>query len=309
MPIMIDYLRLIRPLNLLLIVLVQCVIKFGLLEVLNVPTALNSIAFTLLVVATVAIAAAGYVINDIQDQEIDKINKPNKTIIGRKISEKSAFGLYIILTIIGVGAGFYVSNLVGYPGLASVFIIISALLYVYANQLKSALLVGNIIVSAIVAMSLLVFILFDIFPAINNSPTELQLAASSTILMYSGFAFYFNLLREIVKDIQDVDGDKNGGRNTLPIVLGRQRAVTISFVMGVIALIGILAFTYFRLYQFQKLAFYFVFLIGGPLLFYCIKAWDADSAREYQIMSITLKVVFLTGICSLLFFSETIPIT
>jgi 4-hydroxybenzoate polyprenyltransferase len=304
--IMIDFLKLTRPINLLLIILVQGMIKYGLLEALDVRVSLDNFRFGLLVFATVCIAAAGNVINDILDVNIDRINKPQRVIVGKKISEKAAYNFYIILNILGVGVGFYLSNLLNHPGLAAVFIVISALLYVYATQLKSVLLVGNILISILVASSLLIIILFDIFPAIDNEPKESQILSSQVILMYAGFAFFLNFIREIIKDLLDIDGDKNGGRKTLPIVLGRRRTVNVVFVLGVIALLALLLYTYFVLYNYQKVVFYFVFLVAAPLLFFSIRAWNAENNKHFAVLSRILKVVMLTGICSIIFYAEVV---
>jgi 4-hydroxybenzoate polyprenyltransferase len=304
--IMINFLKLTRPINLLLIILVQGMIKYGLLEVLDVQVSLDNFRFGLLVFATVCIAAAGNVINDILDVNIDRINKPQRVIVGKKISEKAAYNFYIILNILGVGVGFYLSNLLNHPGLAAVFIVISVLLYVYASQLKSVLLVGNILISILVASSLLILILFDIFPAIDNELKEPQILSSQVILMYAGFAFFINFIREIIKDLLDIDGDKNGGRKTLPIVLGRRRTVNIVFVLGVIALLGLLLYTYFVLYNYQKVVFYFVFLVAAPLLFFSIKAWNAKNNKHFAVLSRILKVVMLAGICSIIFYAEVV---
>jgi len=303
---MISFLKLTRPVNLLLIILVQGIIKYGLLETLDVQVSLDNFRFRLLVFATVCIAAAGNVINDIFDVNIDRINKPQQVIVGRRITEKSAYNFYIILNILGVGVGFYLSNLLDHPGLAAVFIVISALLYVYATQLKSILLLGNILISLLVASSLLILILFDIFPAIDTELKESQVLSSQAILMYAGFAFFINFIREIVKDLQDIDGDKNGGRKTLPIVLGRRRTVNVVFVLGVIALLCVLLYTYFVLYNYQKVVLYFVFLVAAPILFFCIKAWNAENNKHFGVLSIILKVVMLTGICSIIFYAEVI---
>jgi len=303
---MISFLKLTRPVNLLLIILVQGIIKYGLLEALDVQVSLDNFRFRLLVFATVCIAAAGNVINDIHDVNIDRINKPQRVIVGKKVSEKAAYNFYIILNILGVGVGFYLSNLLNHPGLAAVFIVISALLYIYASQLKSVLLVGNILISILVASSLLILILFDIFPAIDNEPKESQILSSQVILMYAGFAFFINFIREIVKDLQDIDGDQNGGHKTLPIVLGRRRTVNVVFMLGVIALLGLLLYTYFVLYNYQKVVFYFVFLIAAPLLFFCIKAWNAENIKHFAVLSRILKVVMLTGICSIVFYAEVV---
>ncbi len=298
------YLSIIRPINLLLLVLTQSLIKFGFLEPLGVETAMEVFDFALLVLATVCIAAAGNIINDIEDVVIDKVNKPEKVIVGKKISEKTAYNFYITLNILGIAAGFYLSNRLGHPGLAAVFIIISILLYSYAISLRSLLVVSNLVVSFLVATSLLVLIVFDIYPAINSDFMELQVTASKVIIWFAACAFYLNLIREVVKDIQDINGDKKGGRNTVPILLGRTTATTLVFVMGVFMLVGILWFSYNFLYQFTWVAGYFVFFIGGPLLYFCIKSWNTSMPKDYKIMSTVLKIAMFTGVCSLPFFAE-----
>lgn len=298
------YLKIVRPINLLLLFLMQLLIKFGFFEPLGVQLAMGVFDFALLVIATLCIAAAGNIINDIQDVAIDKVNKPKTIIVGRKISEKNAYNYYFMLNIIGVATGFYLSNRLGHPGLAAVFILTSALLYSYATYLRSLLLVSNLIVSLLVATSLLVLIVFDVYPAINTTILENQQSALGLVLWYALAAFYLNFIREIVKDIQDVNGDKKGGRNTLPIVLGRTRTTQVVFTMGVFMLVGILWFCYSFLYQFMWAAGYFIFLVAGPLLYFCLKSWSAEKPRDYQTLSVTLKIVMCTGVCSIPFFAE-----
>jgi 4-hydroxybenzoate polyprenyltransferase len=291
---------------------VQCVVKLALLEPLNFTFGLNTYGFIALIIATVCIAAGGNVINDINDIEIDKVNRPKKVIVGQKISEKMANYLYIGLTFTGVCAGFYVANTLGKPSFAIIFIIFAALLHLYATQLKRKLLLGNILVSFLVASSLLLFIIFDIFPGLNEQEREIQLLATNTILLYAGFAFYVNLMREIVKDIQDVNGDQKGDKNTLAVAIGRKRARNVAFVMGIIAIVVILGFTYFFLYQYMTVAFYFVFLVGGPLLVFCIRAYSAEREKDFKILSLLLKLIMLAGICSLILYAEILnyePIT
>jgi 4-hydroxybenzoate polyprenyltransferase len=296
--------KLLRPINLLLLILVQCVVKLALLEPLNITLGLNTYGFIALVIATVCIAAGGNVINDINDIEIDKVNKPKKVIVGQKVSEKTANYLYIALTFIGVCAGFYVANAIGTPSFAIIFIIISALLNFYATQLKGKLVLGNVLVSFLVASSLIILIIFDVFPGLNEQERDTQLLATKTILLYAGFAFYINLMREIVKDIQDVNGDQKGDKNTLAVAIGRKRARNVAFVMGIIATVVILGFTYFYLYQYMTVAFYFVFLIGGPLLVFCIRAFSAEREKDFKILSLLLKLIMLSGICSLIFYAQ-----
>lgn len=283
----------------------QILIKYFLLEPFEVSLALNSVFhYSLLVFATIYIAAGGNVINDIHDITIDKINKPNKVIVGKFISEKAAYNYYILLTTLGVGCGFVLSNNIGKPGLAVVFILVAALLYWYATFLKSMLLIGNLLISLLVGISLVMVILFDIFPALNEVDKPIQLLLSKTILGYAVAAFYINLIREIVKDIQDMNGDKNGGRTTLPMVLGTSRTLMLVFAMGIFAFFVLVFFIYHHLYKHTLLLFYFLFLIGGPLLIFCVKSWNASKPKDYKVLSFLLKLILLMGVCSIPLYAQ-----
>lgn len=279
-------------------------IKYTLFQHFDVALALTPFIFSLLVFATVCIAAGGNVINDIQDVAIDKINKPNKVIVGKSISEKAAYNFYIILTSLGVLLGFIVSNSIVKPSLAVVFILVAALLYWYATFLKSMLFIGNLLISLLVGFSLLIVILFDIFPALNETDKSIQLLLSKTVLWYAIAALFLNFIREVVKDIQDINGDKNGERSTLPIVLGISRTTTLVFGLGVFSLFMILFFAYNNLYQHTFLLFYFIFLLGGPLLIFSIKAWSAKKPKDYTLLSILLKIIMFLGICSIPIYAQ-----
>src|SRR6187399_883315 len=110
---MIAYLKLIRYKNLLMLALMQLVLRFGFLKLQNIPLALNDWQYLLLVFATISIAGAGYLINNIFDQETDQINNSDNTLVGKSLSEATAYNIYIALNLVGVGAGFYLSNLIG----------------------------------------------------------------------------------------------------------------------------------------------------------------------------------------------------
>jgi len=162
-------LKLVRPINLLLIALMQFFVEFGLIDPLVSTLNLSSFHFFLLCIATICIAAGGNIINDIYDVEIDLINKPDKVLIGTKISEKNAVRWYITFTVIGVCLGFYLANVIDRPGFAALFVIISALLYLYASYFKGILLLGNIIISLLVSMSIILVGLFELLPELGNS--------------------------------------------------------------------------------------------------------------------------------------------
>ena len=295
------YLNLIRYQNLLFIALVQIIIKYGLFHPFGIDITLNWFGFFLLVLATLCIAAAGNIINDIYDVEIDKINKPHKVLIGKKITERSANNLYIILNVIGVAIGFYLANIIGRPAFAALFIVFSALLYLYASYLKGMLLVGNLLISALVAMSLIIVALFDLLPAITPENQATQSTIFSIVLDYSLFAFALNFIREIVKDVQDINGDKKGEMNTLAIALGRRRTTLIVFILGVLMVFGVIFYMYKYLYSQQVLLLYFLFAIIAPLIFFCIKTFTSTE-KDFSFLSTLLKIIMFTGMCSMLLF-------
>ncbi len=297
-----SFLNLIRYQNLIIIAAMQVFVKYGLFEALEVQLALNNFQFSLLVIATVCIAAAGNVINDIYDVEIDQVNKPSKVIIGKRISEKSSNYIFIVLNVVGVGAGFYLSNTINKPAFATLFILISASLYLYASYLKGILLIGNLLISMLVAASILIVGFFDILPAINTDEMDLQVIVLKVLLHYSLFAFLINFIRELVKDLQDINGDKNGGMNTLPIAIGRKRATYFVFILGVLMVISIVIYMYAYLYHHQAMVLYFLFLIVAPLLYFCIKTWDAATKNDYAFLSLLLKICMLLGMSSILLY-------
>jgi 4-hydroxybenzoate polyprenyltransferase len=300
---MINFLNLIRWKNLLLIALVQLLVKYALLEPFEVVHfTLNDFGFALLVLATLCIAAAGNVINDIYDVETDLVNKPNKVIVGKKISEKTAFNLYIVLTIIGVGLGFYISNLVGKSGFSAVFVIISALLYIYATYLKQTTLIGNILISFLVAMCLIIIGLFELLPVITVQNRPTQLTFFKIIFDYSIFAFMINFLREIVKDIEDINGDYKVGMKTLPIVIGRERALKVVFVLSLLPLFAVAFYVITYLYSHYIAVGYFLIFIIAPLLYFTIKSFSAETKKEIGFLSVLLKFIMFLGIMSMLLY-------
>ncbi|PHS67875.1 MAG: prenyltransferase [Flavobacterium sp.] len=301
-----NYLNLIRYKNLLIIILIQVLIRYALFIPFGADLTLSHFEFSLLVLATIFIAAAGNIINDIYDVEIDLINKPEKVIIGKSISEKTAYNLFIIFNSIGVGLGFYLTKQIEEDAFFGFFIVSSALLYLYATFLKSMLLLGNIIISLLVAFSLIIVGIFDLFPAITFINQDYQSLVFGIVLTYAFFAFYINLMREIAKDIEDIDGDKKGELNTLPIAIGRKRASYVVFGMGVLSLFGIIFYIYTHLYNYTIAVIYFLLLVLAPLGYFCMKIWEAKSKSDYSFLSNLLKIIMLLGMGSLLLYTFVI---
>lgn len=299
---MINILNLIRWKNLLIIALVQVLIKYALFLPFGIDITLNWFGFLLLVLSTLSIAAAGYVINDVYDVETDLVNRPDRVIVGKSVSEKLANNLFIILNVIGVLIGFYLSHLVGKSGFFALFVIISALLYVYASYLKQTLLIGNIVVSILVALSLIIVGIFELLPVITPQNQTTQLTMFKVLFDYAIFAFIINFIREIAKDIQDVDGDHKSGMNTLPIVIGRDRAKNVLFVLSLLPILAVVYYLSTYLYKHTVVVIYFLILVIAPLILISIKIFSSKTKKDYQFISSLLKIVMLTGMLSMLLY-------
>ena len=296
-----NFLKLIRYQNLLLLAFMQIVFRYGFLKLQNIPLALSDFNYALLVLSTVLIAAAGYIINNIFDQETDSINKPNAVVVGKSITENTAYNLYILLNVSGVGIGFYLSNVISKPGFAAIFIVIAATLYIYATSLKQMMLVGNLIVAALLSISILIIGVFDLFPVTNASNQQLMGSFFSILLDYAIFSFLINFIREIIKDIEDVNGDYNQGMTTLPIVLGITRTLKVVFVFSFVPLLLLLFYINNYLVAndlYIATAFALLFIVA-PILYFIIQLLTAKSTKDYHAMSTLLKWILFTGILSI----------
>lgn len=302
-------LNLIRWKNLLIIALVQLLIKYALLEpfveITGLSTTLKPVGFITLVLATLCIAAAGYIINDIYDITADQINKPEKVVVGKSISEKVATRWFMALNIVGVGLGYLISSQIGKSDFFAIFIIISGLLYLYSAHLKQYLFIGNVVISAFVALSILLVGIYELLPGLSASNRELQLTFFDIILDYAFFAFLINFLRELVKDIEDTKGDKAAGYRTISTQFGNTNSKYICFGLSLLntALIILYLIEYF--YKNNALVIYFLLLIIAPLLFISVRLLQAKETIHYSRISSLLKVIMLTGVCSMIVFNLT----
>jgi 4-hydroxybenzoate polyprenyltransferase len=292
------YLKLIRYQNLLMLAFMQLVFRYLFLKQSFIDLALTDFNYILLIISTVCIAAGGYVINNIMDQDSDEIAKPQNRVVGVSISETVAYNWYIGLTIIGVGIGFYLSNVIYKPTFFSLFILVATLLYVYATNLKQIPLLGNIIIALLLSISIVIIALFDVYPATDLENYSRMNRAFSILTDYAIFAFIINLIREIVKDLEDMDGDYQSGINTLPIAIGIQKTKIIVGVLTVFAIVILAYYLKTNLYELEYTIYYTLVLIFGPLVFFCIKLMNANAKKDFHQLSTVLKIVLFFGILS-----------
>jgi 4-hydroxybenzoate polyprenyltransferase len=296
------FLKLIRYQNLLMLAFMQLLFRYGFLEMQNINLALSDWHYSLLVLSTVLLAAAGYVINNIFDQGTDAENNPANVIVGKKIAETTAYNIYAALNISGVAIGFYLSNVISRPGFASLFILIAASLYLYATSLKQIMIVGNTIVAFLLAFSVIIIGFYDIYPAIYPENQRQMANLFSILFDYALFAFMINFIREIVKDLEDIKGDSSQEMKTLPIVLGMSKTIKLVFALGLIPIFSLLIYinNYFISNDLFVITFYAFLFVVAPLIYFCIKIWTAKTKEDFHTLSLLLKWILLFGIISVL---------
>jgi 4-hydroxybenzoate polyprenyltransferase len=255
--------------------------------------------FALLVAATVFITAGGYVINDYFDIKTDLINK-GKVIVGTKVPRRTAMMWHNILNIIGVALGFYISFKSGYIWLGSLFLVVSGLLYFYSASYKRQFLIGNLVVAVLTGMVPMLVVFYE-WPALYKyySINAVTLPEFDFIVYWIGgfalFAFLTNLIREIIKDIEDFEGDLAYGRNTIPVVIGILSAKIVSISLVVITIILLYLTWHFFVSDTISLV-YLSLTIVLPLLYVIYKLIKGDDKSELHLASRMMKVVMVTGV-------------
>jgi 4-hydroxybenzoate polyprenyltransferase len=230
--------------------------------------------------STAIIAGAGYIINDYYDIKIDLINKPDRVVIGKDIGRRYALLFHSLLSFSGVLLGFLLGWRLGLIHLFSSFI-----LWWYSNSLKRQPFVGNFMVALLTGLSItLVNVLYDL--------------SNSFVIIYSLFAFFMTLVREIIKDMEDLKGDNTFGCKTLPILWGiRKTKVVVYFLLALFLLLVILLNTIYT----QMPFYYFLAFLFLPLGIFLIGFARADTKRNFYTLSQWCKVIMVLGVISMAF--------
>lgn len=303
---LVSFFQLIRWKNLLMIASIQLLFKYIYFPVFLIDTVLDLPHFLMLVLATICIAAAGNIINDIYDVEADLINKPGKMLVTKAISKKQAYSYYYALNFVGILIGLYISYYVNRTSFVATFIATALLLNVYSASLKKKPIIGNIVVSLLISLSILIVGLFDVIPAITDQNGVNQYFAFRGLIDYAVFAFMLNFLRELVKDVEDVEGDLNLNMQTLPILIGRKKA---KFTIFAIAFIPLTIITYYSYANFSKVPIvlvYMLVIVQLPFLHFMHKLLYSETKEHYRYLSRLLKLIMLLGMLSIVVISISI---
>jgi len=269
-------LRLTRFWNLAIIALAQYFAAIFFID----RNSLFDLRLFLLSATTLMIAAAGYIINDYYDVKIDLINKPERVVIGKSVTRRFAILFHTILSATGVCIGFLVSWKIGAINFFS-----ATLLWWYSNNLKRQPFIGNFSVAFLTGLSIfIVTVLYDVY--------------NIEVIIYSLFAFFMTLIRELIKDMEDLKGDNSFGCKTLPILWGIRKSKF--WVYGELAVFTSIVLMMNDRYVVLPLIYFVIFLFI-PLVLLLIRLIRADTVKDFHNLSQFCKMIMLLGILSMPF--------
>jgi 4-hydroxybenzoate polyprenyltransferase len=330
----IAFIKLIRLPNLLIIALTQYAIRFGIIypillsisDDVEIGLQMSELDFFLLSLSTVLIAAAGYIINDYFDVKVDRVNRPDKIIVGKYIKRRIAMGSHIVINSIAILIGGYLAYTLGNWKLIFMQMFSAGALWYYSTMFKKQVLVGNVVVALLAALVPFVAGLYELilqhanidesvnglmffleaetpFDDVKNILIGLLSNIMLWVLGFSFFAFISTMVREIIKDIEDYEGDKKYYSNTFPVVYGQSKAKILAQVIAVlmIALIGYLQYVQLQAKDMASFM-YFLFAVQAPLAYVVVKLNSAEEKSDYSNLSKYMKLIMLMGIAYTAFF-------
>jgi len=290
------YLYILRPANLMMILLGQVL---ALLSIAPIGTKQDLITtYGLFILGTLTVAGAGYLINDYYDRVSDRINLEQAPRITAFSQTSEVLMYYLTLNAIALFCGGVLADKIEYAGLMLVFPFVAVLLYLYARIPWLKLGLGAVLISVFVAATILLIPWIETLRRIQFLEYALDDTVWRFFFAVGLSAFWLNLMREFIKDIQDINGDKNGQRMTLPIAIGIKRTQNLVVGMGVM---GALAAVYwfFMIYTISYgLAVHLIAVILG-LLFFCRQTLNAKHTQNFKSLSLQLKLIMLIGMLSL----------
>ena len=300
------FFQLIRWPNLVFIALTQLLFYYCVFPVSVFLPLSSHISFFLLLLASLFIAAAGYIINDYFDLKIDAINKPDKVIVGKSIKRRWAIVWHLTLSSLGILLSLYIgyvtqSFIIVLGNIAAV-----AALWFYSTSFKKRLLIGNLIISALSAWVILVIYIFSIanfFQEEVSLSTILHEKYFYAALFFAFFAFVVTLIREVVKDLEDMEGDRAYGCTTMPLAWGVPASKVFIGVWSVVCVLA-LAFAAFYFYNIGMwwVGLYLIATTIIPFVFFIKLLYQGNEVAVYHKLSRFAKIIMLAGILSMLFF-------
>ncbi|HRZ43301.1 MAG TPA: geranylgeranylglycerol-phosphate geranylgeranyltransferase [Bacteroidales bacterium] len=270
-------------------------------EGIDLQMSLNQ--FVLLVLSVLLIAAGGYVINDYFDIRIDEFNNPGKPVLGRSLPLRSAIPIHAVLTALGILAGFTVSFMAGNIKLVFVHLLAGLLLWLYSARYKRKPFWGNLVIAFVTALSIAVVWLFEFFTMARKGAFVTNQAefrwVNTAMVFFILFAFVVTLIREMIKDMEDMEGDERYGCQTLPLVMGIRYVKWLAAALTGLCMLA-LAFVQVQLAAMEMGLTWKYFLVVQFLFGYGIfLLLRAGKKEDFAFLSQLFRLVMVAGILSL----------
>ncbi len=305
------FFKLIRWPNLVIVILSMALLLFLLIKPelgLADNVGMTLAEFLLLIIAVLLTAMGGYVINDLNDLKTDAVNNPGKNSFEKIFTRDQGWVFYWIFTIGGILAGSLLSFLLGKSSYALIFVFTAGLLWFYAVRYQCQPLVGNLVVAFLSALSFGLVWLYELM-ALQTQAVMVDhsrlLSVNMLVLIYMGFAFLVSLLREVVKDMEDVEGDRQTGCLTLPVTYGIKKAKNVAIAVNLSGLIASFAIQWFFYKNGFNVLFLFFFLVDLLFSFVLLKLTNAVRKEHFSQLSLWIKLLMVAGILSMgLFYFE-----
>ena len=305
------FFKMIRWPNLMMVILSMGMLMFLLIKPelgLADNAGMTLVEFLLLVFAVLLTAMGGYVINDLKDLKTDALNKPGKNAFEITFTGKQGWIFYWIFTVGGILAGSLLSFLLGKGSYSLIFVLTAGLLWFYTTRYECQPLVGNLVVAFLSALSFGLVWLYELMALqMHAVPVDrsVLLMVNVLVLIYMGFAFLVSLLREVVKDIEDLEGDRQTGCLTLPVTYGIKKAKNVAVLINVLGLLASFAIQWFFYKNGFNVLFLFFFLVDLLFAFVLMKLVNATQKLHFNALSLWIKLLMVAGVLSMgLFYFE-----
>lgn len=297
------YLKAFRPINLLLMLGLILSVYFFLMRPIfdsyQLELVLNPLHHFLLALSCTLIAAGGYLINNYYDTTTDAVNQKNNGLS----SKNWLLNTYFPVTMAGLVLGIYVAYRAGLLNLAIVHLICTFVLWKYAENWKGAKGWGSLLVAALMALLVLIPAIFEFISLGVLAAVEPKAFAylGLTLLVYSLFAFISNYCRELVKTLEDREGDAVQGWQTFALYFGERITRNLLWVLFTISFLALLGLFFYLQWpnSDQRPAWYTLFAVILPLLIVIFHFFNSKSAADYRRLSLWLKIWMLGGVGSL----------
>lgn len=309
MKIFIAYLKLIRIQNLLIIALLMYFVRHFILAPVYgfefMELTIDELSFFIFVMGFILLAAGGYAINDYYDIGMDEINRPEKTVLRKQIPLSHGRNTYFILTTAGFALSLWAIFRIHAPKLIFILVIVTLLYWFYSTKYKREFLTGNLAIAFLAALSVGIVWLYEFFSTIYSGfiPINHLQFITYMILAYAAFAFILTLIREIVKDIADMEGDKEFDCKNIPIQLGVKKALIIIYILQLIVLVSVALAAYYFYSKSYLYMLSFTFVLVILLIYFSRQLAKAKERKDFIFLADLLKIIFISGIISIQLFS------